>query len=130
MNEMLHQPKLLCFNLKDKTLQNLRCAAQEHGASVQVIAPAEFSQTIGALLGILPRSNTVCLTPFREPMLIMSSFDREKMEAFLGTLKEKGVSIPYKAVVTPTNLLWQCDALAAELKKEHEQFRRMQQKND
>jgi len=47
------------------------------------------------------------------------------MEQFLDILKKEQVTIPYKAMLTPTNLTWQCDALVRELVKEHAQIQQM-----
>ena len=120
----MQQSKVLCFNLTPQQRAGIESAALAL-AEVSEVPPADFCQTVGALIGVLPRQNEICLSPFKEPMLIMSSFDKEKMETILDNLKVKGVVIPYKAVVTPTNLVWRCDALAKELIKEHEQIRRM-----
>lgn len=118
----MQQSKVLCFNISGETLRLLTLAAEAAGAAICVVAPADFSQSVGAVLGVFPKEKALCLTPFREEMLIMSSFDRERMESFLEALKRRGVRIPYKAMVTPTNLFWHCDALLAELKKEHAQL--------
>ena len=126
----MQQSKLLCFNIKGEALRHLTLAAEATGAEICVVAPADFSQSVGALLGVFPQEKSVCLTPFREEMLLMSGFDRGKMEAFLDNLKQRGVSIPFKAMVTPTNLFWHCDALLAELKKEREQLERMKKNHE
>ena len=114
---------VLSFNLSGAQLSALHTAAAQVNADVSTVVPADFSQSIGALLGILPRANEICLVPFKEPMIVMAGFERAQMETFLDILKAKGVRVPYKAMLTPTNLAWKSDALLEELKKEHEYMR-------
>ena len=121
---------VLCFNIGGEALKKVQAAAEAVGTAVIAVPQSDFAQTLGALIGVLPRENKMCFSPFQEPMLIMSGFDRAKMDTFLDTLKKEGVYIPYKAMVTPVNLTWQCDALIEELKKEHEQMKKMRQKNE
>ncbi|MBE6818512.1 MAG: DUF3783 domain-containing protein [Ruminococcaceae bacterium] len=119
------QSKVLTFNITGEQARKLFAAAQSCGAEVSAISQADFEQPLGALLGALPRKNAVCLTPFGEKMLIMCGFSRAQMEQFLDILKKEQVTIPYKAMLTPTNLTWQCDALVRELVKEHAQIQQM-----
>ena len=127
---MQSRSTVLSFNIGGEALKKLHRAAAAVGAEVCEVPQADFSQSVGALIGVLPRAQSVCLSPFSEPMLVMSAFTRAQMEQFLDILKAQAVYIPYKAMVTPTNLTWQCDALIGELKKEHEQIRRMKQTNE
>ena len=122
--------KVLCFNIAYEQWQAVQAAARESGADCIAVPQADFSQCVGALIGVLPKTNTLCLSPFSEPMLIMSGFTQAQTDIFLAALRARSITIPYKAVVTPTNLMWQCDALIRELIQEHEQIRRMAQKNE
>ncbi|MBQ6380062.1 MAG: DUF3783 domain-containing protein [Clostridia bacterium] len=119
------ESKVLTFNITGKEAAKLAAAAEACGAQAVAVAQADFVQTPGALLGILPRAKEVCLAPFAEPMLMMCGFSRPQMEQFLDILRKEQVMIPYKAMLTPTNLMWQCDALLKELKAEHEQMQQM-----
>ncbi|MBR2590619.1 MAG: DUF3783 domain-containing protein [Clostridia bacterium] len=121
-------PTILSFNIPAAQAAAVEAAAAQADAVVKVVPQAEYRQSVGALLGVLPRTNEVCLSPFKEPMLIMAGLPRPAMEQFLDMLKAQGVYIPYKAMLTPTNLTWRCDALIEELKKEHEQIKRMREK--
>ena len=121
---------VLLFNISGTDLKALHRAAAAVGATVKEVSQADFAQSVGALIGVLPRAQSICLSPFPEALLIMCAFTRAQMEQFLDILKAQAVYIPYKAMVTPTNLTWQCDALIGELKKEHEQIRRMKQSHE
>lgn len=121
----MQQSKVLCFNLSGEEFKSLLKISDK--LDIEPICPnqADFSQSVGAMLGVFSKSNEICLAPFKEKMVIMSSFSKNKMEQFLDALREKGIIIDYKAMVTPTNLSWKCSELVEELKKEHEQIRRM-----
>lgn len=54
--------------------------------------------------------------------LIMNGLDRSRLDSFLTRLRAGGVSIPLKAMVTPTNQGWTLAALLAELVQEREAF--------
>ena len=123
------QSKVFIFNITGEEAAKIGAAAESCGAEVLAVSQADFEQTLGALLGILPRQNTVCLSPFSEKMLIMCGFSRPQMEQFLDRLREEKVAIPYKAMLTPTNLTWRCDALLKELIKEHAQMQQIQGKS-
>ncbi|MBR0414041.1 MAG: DUF3783 domain-containing protein [Clostridia bacterium] len=116
------ESKVLTFNITGEEAAKLSAAAESCGAETLAVSQADFEQTLGALLGILPRKNTVCLAPFSEKMLIMCGFSRAQMEQFLDILRKEQVIIPYKAMLTPTNLTWQCDVLVKELMREHAQM--------
>ena len=67
----------------------------------------------------------LCLSPFKEEMLIMAGLTREQMHSFIDDIKRENASVDLKAVLTPFNLTWRCDDLLEELKKEHEVMNKM-----
>ncbi|WBW50089.1 DUF3783 domain-containing protein [Peptoniphilus equinus] len=52
--------------------------------------------------------------------VIFSSFDRNEMGQFLMALKEEGIVIPFKCVLTETNAAWTLSYLMAHVADEHE----------
>ena len=121
----MQHSKVLCFNLSALEFKSLSQISDK--LDIEPLCPnqSDFSQTVGALIGVFPKSNEICLSPFKEKMIIMSSFTNAKMEEFLDALREKSIRIEYKAMLTPTNISWRCDELIEELKREREQIRRM-----
>lgn len=113
---------ILCFNLGDEKFSALSSAAAKISAQSKRVPQADFSQKIAVLLGLLPRLNSVCLSPFKEEMLIMAGLERAEMDSFLADLRTSGASVELKAVVTPYNLDWRADELLKELKAEHAHF--------
>ena len=63
--------------------------------------------------------------PPAEPVLLIQGFDRKGLDAVLRALREKSAElgaapVALKAIVTPTNLDWTVEALARELRQEHQ----------
>lgn len=92
------------------------------GISIRNITPESTGQTIGCLLG---RKNfgtrEAPETPIlAEPVLVMDGFHEKRLNILLRELKKAGVSLPYKAVVTETNIGWLFWQLYEELCAEHQ----------
>lgn len=80
-----------------------------------------MGQTIGCLLGRKgfderekPEAPTL-----EETVLVLDGFTDKRLEILLREMKKSGVSIPYKAIVTETNLGWLFHQLYVELEEEH-----------
>lgn len=55
-----------------------------------------------------------------EELLIFSGLDSKDLNVVIAGLRDRGCSIPLKAMVTPHNKDWTVAALSSELAKEHE----------
>jgi len=55
-----------------------------------------------------------------QPMLVLDGFTSKRLDVLLRELRQQGVSVPYKAIVTEHNLPWTLRALYDELVREHE----------
>ena len=51
-------------------------------------------------------------------MLVMA-VNPDKIDSILDWMKKEGISVPYKAIVTPDNAWWNSLQLYQELEKEH-----------
>lgn len=95
------------------------------GARIRNVAPDAVGQTVGFLLGwkgfdVREQPETPVLA---EPVLVMDGFTDKRLEILLREMRQHGVSVPYKAVVTETNLGWLFHQLYEELAAEHEAMR-------
>ena len=113
---------VLCFNLGEEKFSAVSVAGDKNGIEAKQVSQADFSQKLASLLDLLPRENALCLSPFKEEMLIMAGLSGDEMDAFLSDLRQASATVALKAVVTPYNLGWRCDDLLKELKKEHAHF--------
>lgn len=97
-------------------------ACRKAGLTLIPVIPAQAGLTISRLCGG-PGPAEAPETPADFPAaLIMNGLDRARLDSFLKELRAGGVSIPLKAMVTPTNQSWTLAALLAELVREREAF--------
>ena len=100
----------------------LKSILVQMGARIKNVAPEAVGQTVGGLLGrkgFDARENPEAPT-LAEPMLVLDGFTDKRLEILLREMKKHGVSVPYKAIVTETNIGWIFHQLYEELAREHE----------
>lgn len=97
-------------------------ACRAEGLTLTPVTPADTGRTIGSLCGGPGPASAPALTGDWPAALIMNGLDRSRLDSFLTRLRAGGVSIPLKAMVTPTNQGWTLAALLAELVREREAF--------
>mgnify|MGYP002860096532 FL=1 len=91
------------------------------GVRIKNVPLEAVGQTIGCLLGrkgFDARENPEA-PALEEPVLVLDGFTDKRLEILLREMKKNGVSVPYKAIVTETNLGWLCHQLYDELAEEH-----------
>ena len=104
----------------------LKTILVQMGARIKNVAPEAVGQTVGCLLGrkgFDARENPEAPT-LAEPMLVLDGFTDKRLEILLREMKKHGVSVPYKAIVTETNIGWIFHQLYDELVREHEAMSR------
>lgn len=92
------------------------------GARIKNVAADQVGQTVGCLLGRKgydARENAEA-PALEQPMLVLDGFTDKRLELLLLEMKKTGVTVPYKAVVTESNLGWLLHQLYEELRAEHE----------
>ena len=97
-------------------------ACRAEGLALTPVTPADTGRTIASLCGGPAPASAPALTGDWPAALIMNGLDRSRLDSFLTRLQAGGVSIPLKAMVTPTNQGWTLAALLAELVREREAF--------
>lgn len=100
----------------------LKSILVQMGVRIKNIAPEAVGQTIGCLLGrkgFDARENPEA-PALEQPMLVLDGFTDKRLEILLREMKKHGVSVPYKAIVTETNIGWIFHQLYEELAREHE----------
>ena len=100
----------------------LKSILVQMGARIKNVAPEAVGQTVGCLLGrkgFDARENPEAPT-LAEPMLVLDGFTDKRLEILLREMKKHGVSVPYKAIVTETNIGWIFHQLSEEPAREHE----------
>ena len=97
-------------------------ACRAEGLTLIPVSPAETGLTIARLCGGPGPASAPALAGDWPAALIMNGLDRARLGGFLTRLRAGGVSIPLKAMVTPTNQSWTLAALLAELVQERDAF--------
>lgn len=116
---------MLLYHISDhdrlKKLKNI-CASLK--IRVRQVKKEEYLRPVFQLLGDrkMEQSQKYTGEELTGEMLVMA-VNRERIDAVLHALKREGISIPYKAVVTPDNGWWNSLQLYRELQREHEALR-------
>lgn len=114
---------ILLFHLEDsKARLALETALFPFRVRIKTIKPEQYCQTLGALAGIETELEDAQYngSELDAPMLIFAGIPDNKLNQMLQSLRKKGVQLPYKAILTPTNASWTPTACFEEIKKEHE----------
>ena len=116
----MSRPTLLAFAVSDDRLSRLRFCCLSLGIAVKPVAPEDFGQPLGALLGIMERADAAPEPGPVGEMLVMTAFDDALAHRFLAALRQLRIP-PFrlKAMLTPTNVTWNARRLYAELSAEH-----------
>lgn len=122
MEQILYYTK--ARNAQEERLQKLGELLQ---IGIKSVSPLQTGQTIGYLAGYsgFAEKKSQFLEvppPVGEELLILDGFSRERLDLVLKMLKESGVYVELKAVVTPHNIGWTLGALYAELCRERKAF--------
>lgn len=129
---MALKPTVLLYNFTDKKRRNkinTFCAMQ--GIRVKLVDKTSYGRPILSLLeNVAEEQLSVDETSdFSDEMLVMCGLGSQ-MNAFLAYLRKEKVIIPLKAMLTPTNQLWNSAQLYAEIRQEHEQMARLNSRTD
>ena len=124
-NQNAGVPLALGWNLSAADRGILEGMAPAFGMKLLLVSPADAGKTVSQLLGEVETlsSRTLVLEPGASPpALLLANFKSRDLDTLLDLMRQAKVSIPLKAVVTPTNKNWVFGDLLAHLKEEHAAF--------
>lgn len=112
--------KLLLFHLSDDDGKKTERIAARLKISFACVAGSDYHQTLEALAA--GRKNPLA-APYTGPvpeesLLLMCGFSERRMDKLLFELRKEGVSVDFKAVLTPTNRTWTVTQLLLEMHRE------------
>ena len=114
---------ILLFGVSEGVLRSrLRRALAPQKVMVKAVEPEDYLQPVGFLAGDKTLAQTEERYQGRElerPMLLMAGLGGGRMDQVLFALHKAGISIGYKAALTPTNRTWTVLRLYEEIKEEH-----------
>lgn len=111
--------RVLMIQLPQKEQVTKICAKLK--IRVTDVPEENFIQTIGSLAGFqtsIAKAPVVDLP--QEGILVFCELKEKNLDKFLELSRKAGLNIPYKAILTPTNMHWTVSELYKELKKERE----------
>ena len=113
--------QILAFHFTDKErLRVLRKVAMMLRIRCKVIDDADAVKPVGTFVGLetTPVAEAPCAELTDEVMLLCGLSDSQ-LQYLLGMLRQVGLFVPYKAMLTPTNKDWSAGQLFYELHEEH-----------
>ena len=109
------------YNIRERErLMKTRLVLYRLGLGGREIPPEDFAHPIGYLAGLEGyEASAETPEPFDGEMLVMNGLSSAQFGAFLNGLRQSGVSVALKAVVTEHNVAWSSSRLYRELSAEH-----------
>jgi hypothetical protein len=124
----MNQATVLIYNLYGERADQVAGLANSLGITPYMVNKSEYSQKLGALCGISPRSAEEYKGDgFEEELLLLAFFPKGRLNLFLDGFRELGIqTVALKAMLTENNSVWDSLALHGELLQEYETIRNMQ----
>lgn len=111
---------VLSYNISGEYLTLLENAVFASGMKHNLIPTEKAGETIGFLAGYAGFSTNGTNISSDEECVIFSGISSKRLDVLLKNMRNAGLDIPLKAVVTAYNQNMSLDRLISELKKEHE----------
>ena len=118
------RPRAYDYGVAGQNRAALTEVLEHFGIGSQAIAPGQLSRRVAELDKPAPAGS---FAGPAESLLLLEDVEETTLRAMLAALREKGVQIDYKAVVTPHNRQWTVLELLEELKRERQAIREAQQ---
>lgn len=124
---------VLAYNFTDANKILVEGICRGLGIRFKIIDKEDFDKPIGAMMGfVIPNGkpeNSEELKEFSDELMVMNNLRGTFLDQFLKALMTQGAKVTLKAVLTATNQNWYPKDLAAQLMKEYDQIKKMQDKN-
>ena len=129
---MKMQESAVLFALSRKHQEKAKEILEKLSIRVRISGREDLPQTVGFLAGCTgfrQKTPEQLEVPRKEaeeffPAMIMAGLTDSKLDRVLAALRNAGIQIPLKAVVTSTNQNWTLSQLLRELEREHAAFQK------
>lgn len=119
----MNRSKILCYNISPETLAALTREARKLNAETVPVAPESYGlPLLSVVSGVKANPNPLASGCLKEGMLVFVNFPDTMLDVFLSVLREKGIRVALKAVLTPHNAVWDAHTLYNELCRERAEF--------
>lgn len=115
-------PTVLLYNLESDKGRKIKALCLTLKLRSRSVGPEEFGQPLNGVLGLAPKLESPGEgNPFTDELLVMAGLSSQQMNSLLQGFRRKKISpVALKAVLTPTNGMWNAFQLREELSAEHE----------
>ena len=115
----MNRSKILCYNILPETLAALTREAKKLNAETVPVAPESYGlPLLSVASGVKANANPLASSTLSEGMLVFVNFPDTMLDVFLSVLREKGIRVSLKAILTPHNAVWDAHTLYNELCRE------------
>lgn len=116
---------VLLYHFADQErLRKVKTALLPMGMRLKAVKKEEYLQPVGYLAGVKgiePSDAVYDGGEFEQEMMVMAGLSSARVDAVILALRKSGAGrVDYKAVLTPTNQLWDSVTLYEEISREHE----------
>ena len=116
--------KILCYNVDDRTVRALSELVVRLGVKVVSVPAEAFSQPIAVVAsGLSIDANPLVAPTFKESVAVFVSMPDVMLDVVLSAMREKGIRISLKAILTPYNASWDANTLYAELLRDRAEIK-------
>ena len=121
--------KVLLYNLGILTREGgaVRGILKSMGAEAVSVSRTQLNEKAGVLAGLVKEQESVQSFEgigYDKPFMMISGMDDASLDLFLAAMREAGVFVPLKAVLTPYNAGWTLRELMDEISRERAEFER------
>ncbi len=115
----MNKPKILCYNIEKETLAPLSLLAGKLGCETVPVSPESYSLPILSVAsGVPAKRSPLVPQSMTEGMLIFVNLPEALLDVLLQKMREKGIKVSLKAVLTPHNAVWDAHTIYRELCRE------------
>ncbi|WP_036729577.1 DUF3783 domain-containing protein [Peptoniphilus mikwangii] len=110
------------FDVQSERFLKLIEIANNLGIETETVKYDDIDKKVGILMGVEvddTEYNSSCDEIGEIEFLLFSDFEREVLGKFAFEIKQEGIIIPHKAVITPTSKNWSFRYLISHIKDEH-----------
>lgn len=119
----MEKSKILCYNVDEATLKALASLSSKLKISVIKVPYTDFGKPIAAVAtGVSAENNPLTVSSIPESMAVFVSVPDTLLDVLLSAMREKGIKISLKAVLTPYNAVWDANTLYNELCRERKEM--------
>ena len=114
--------KILCYNVDSTTVTALERLVFRLGVKVVSVPAGDHYKPLATVIAGVSVNNAPVSPAFNEAMAVFVSMPDGMLDVVLAMMREKGIKIPLKAILTPHNAVWDANTLYKELCRERKEM--------